>query len=161
MLDLNKRISLSFTETLKKPKVWIFQANPNLYKIKDSLQKEEEEFWNLNQHYKEIEIGDRVLIWISGSDAGIYALGTVMTSPSAMTDSVTGMKYWVSKEKGKRIVPRVLVKYDKKFTDNPLLKVFLQCDPSLWNLLIIRSPRGTNFRVTSDEWEALKFWLNE
>lgn len=142
-------------------KTWIFQANPNKYRIEESLQKEKQEYWNLNQHAKHIKKGDRVLVWISGEQAGIYAIGTVMTSPILKSDSEKGISYWYDPREGRRVKPRVVVKYDEVMLNNPLLKLFLQYDPALWNLNIIRAPRGTNFPVDKDEWEAIKEWLDK
>lgn len=140
-------------------RVWIFQANLNQYRVLESLRLEKEELWNLRQHAKDVQVGDRVLIWISGKLAGIYALGTVCTDAVIRPDSVSGISYWISKRDGQRPMARVLVHYDKIFTDKPLLKTFIQCDPALWNLKILLSPRGTNFTVSEEEWLAIQGWL--
>lgn len=139
---------------------WIFQANPKYYRIKESLQKESEEFWNLRQHASDVQVGDRVLIWICGSEAGIYALGSVITPPTELPDSPAGEEYWSEQSEARNVRPRVLVQYEEVFLERPLLKVFLQCDPDLWGLRIIEQPRGTNFPVTPQEWKALKQWLD-
>jgi 5-methylcytosine-specific restriction protein B len=141
-------------------KTWVFQANPNLYSIETSLRLESEEFWNLRQHAKAIKVGDRVLIWISGPEAGIYAVGTVITAPITMSDSEKGQEYWLDKTKGRQLAPRVRVRYDQKLIDRPLKKDYLEWDPDLANLSIICFPRGTNFPVTEAEWLAIKKWLD-
>ena len=159
MSNTNKSI-LPDDESQPQIRTWIFQAKPDKYRIEDSLRIEDEEFWNLNQHAKKIHKGDRVLVWISGSEAGIYAVGTVTTEPQLMPDSPQGLTYWSDKRDGLRVKPRVLVRYEMKLCDTPLLKNFLQCDPELWDLQIIRFSRGTNFPVTEDEWKAIKAWLS-
>jgi hypothetical protein len=142
------------------PNVWIFQANPAKYRIFDSLTHEREELWNLNQHSREVRKGDIVLIWIAGPDAGIYAIGTVKTDPNSQSDSQQGIGYWFRRQNGTRIKPRVIVAYKRKMLRHPILKVFLENDPNLWGLSIIRNPRGTNFRVLEDQWAALQQdWL--
>lgn len=140
---------------------WIFQANPNKYDIFTSLKKEKQEYWNLNQQAKKIKMGDRVLIWISGSEAGIYAIGTVISEVIFRPDSPKGISYWFKKSSGKAKKPRVLVRYEKIFIEEPLLKIFLRYDPNLTNLNIIRSPQGTNFPVTKEEWLAIQDWINK
>ncbi|MCL4261677.1 MAG: EVE domain-containing protein [Anaerolineae bacterium] len=140
---------------------WIFQANPNRYEIFESLTGEKEEYWNLNQNAGKVKVGDRVLIWISGNAAGIYALGTVISNPVTRPDSVKGLKYWITKKAGQKTKPRVLVRYDRVFLDNPLLKLFLECDPALWDLKVIRAPQGTNFPVSEEEWQAIEEWLDK
>jgi hypothetical protein len=143
-----------------KAATWIFQANPNLYNIHTSLAVEAEEFWNCNQHHSKIKAGDRVLIWISGKKAGVYALGKVMTNPVMRPDSARGQQYWTDPETGRRERPRVKVKYEKIFLDKPLYREFLQCDPDLWNLSIFAQSMGTNFPVSEEEWRALESWLD-
>jgi hypothetical protein len=143
------------------PQCWIFQANPNRYRILESLQNESEECWNLNQHADDVRVGDQVLIWISGSDAGVYAVGTVVAPPAITPDSVTGQAYWLEAEQGKRAKPRVRVRYDRVLIDRPLLKPYLEADPNLWSLRILQFPRGTNFAVEREEWQAIQEWLDD
>lgn len=154
-------ISPSTCATLARPqKAWIFQANPQKYHIRTSLKVEHEELWNLNQHAREVIAGDKVVIWICGPAAGIYALGTVRTTPITQSDSPTGLTYWIATDEGERPKARVWVRYDRVLLERPLLKVYLQADPALWNLSIIRAPRGTNFVVSESEWQALQEWFD-
>jgi EVE domain len=141
-------------------RTWIFQANPLLYRIEESLRVEQKEKWNLRQHQRDVQIGDRVLLWMAGKRAGIYATGVVMTSPIIESDSPKGIGYWNDKRQGYRPIARVLVQYERVLLDRPLLRDFLRCDPALWNMKILRSPRGTNFGVTEEEWLAIQAWLD-
>jgi hypothetical protein len=143
----------------RKVRHWIFQANPARYRIHDSLAIESEEWWNLNQHAASICVGDSVAIWISGSEAGVYALGVVTEGPVIMPDSIRGQGYWQNSKDGLNPKPRVRVRYDQVFFDRPLLKVFLEANPDLWDLSVIRAPRGTNFPMLDEEWYALQSWL--
>lgn len=147
--------------TARGQRTWIFQANPNKYRIEESLQIEGAELWNLNQHTTEVEVGDRVLVWISGRKAGIYAIGTVTTSPLLQADSTTGQEYWRDPREGRRAKARVGVRYDRVLLDRPLGKTYLEWDPQLRNLAILRRPRGTNFTVSEEEWAALRVWLED
>ena len=139
-------------QTAGQRNTWIFQASPKLYKITDSLRLENEEMWNLRQHHRHVRLGDRVLIWISGDRAGIYALGTVISNPVVQSDSPKGISYWNDKQQGFRPIARVRVRYERILLNHPLLRDFLSCDPDLWKLSILRNPRGTNFTVTVAEW---------
>jgi 5-methylcytosine-specific restriction enzyme B len=145
----------------RETRVWMFQANPGKYDIYESLALEKEEFWNLNQYTREVGAGDQVLIWISGADAGVYAVGTVLSDPVIRSDSSTGIGYWVDPSEGFRAKARVRVRYDRVLLERPLLKTYLQADPALWDMRILRFARGTNFPITPDEWSALCQWLNE
>jgi hypothetical protein len=139
---------------------WIFQANPDRYRIEDSLSFEDSELWNLNQHADDVSLGDRVLIWISGSSAGIYAVGTAVTEPLERPDTPKGQRYWKDEGGGEKPKPRVRVRYDRVL-DKPLLKDYLLCDPELEAMRIIRAPMGTNFPVSKKEWRFLDQWLGE
>lgn len=146
---------------VRPPHFWLFQANPNRYRIEDSLHVEQKEEWNLNQHAKDVRLGDRVGIWICGDQAGLYAVGTVLTEPAIRADSETGIEYWTNPQDGRRPKARVTVRYDSVFLDRPLLKVYVESDPALQTLKILHFPRGTNFALTSEEWSALDAWLAE
>ncbi|HEY0069605.1 MAG TPA: EVE domain-containing protein, partial [Chloroflexia bacterium] len=115
-------------------RAWLFQANPEKYDIIETL-KLGEELWNLRQHASAVNVGDQVLIWVCGPDAGIYAVGTVVTPPVTRADSPEGITHWRTPEEGRRPKPRVLVRYDRVL-DKPLRKVYLQNDPNLWNMKI-------------------------
>ncbi len=141
-------------------RAWLFQANPNRYRIHESLQAEREELWNLNQHVGDVHAGDRVLIWICGKDAGVYAIGTIMSEPLLRSDSVAGLGYWVQPAEGRQPRARVRVRYDRVLLDRPLHKAYLECDPALARLRVLRAPRGTNFPVSDEEWHALTGWLD-
>ena len=146
--------------TIPRP-TWLFQASPDRYDIERSLQVEAREQWNCRQHAARIRQGDRVLIWISGKDAGIYAIGTILTDPVERADSVRGLSYWKRKSEGLEAWPRVEVRYDRVLLDRPLAKVFLQWDEALADLSVIAQPRGTNFKVQEAEWQAIARWLDE
>lgn len=145
----------------KRRQTWIFQANPDRYRIDDSLRIEYQEHWNLNQHAAKVEVGDRVLIWISGREAGIYAVGKVVTPPVVMPDSPQGQGYWIDSAEGLKPKPRVLVRYSHLLLSNPLLKSYLETDPVLQDMRIITFPRGTNFPVSDEQWKALEPWLRD
>lgn len=138
---------------------WIFQANPAKYRIGESLMCESEELWNLNQHSKRVHAGDHVYIWISGKAAGIYATATVLCEPLTKPDSTQGLQYWWDQRDGLRAKPRVILRYQQLITDRPLLKIFLENDPDLWSLKILKNPRGTNFEVSETEARALAWWF--
>lgn len=143
-----------------KRSTWIFQANPSMYDIHTSLAVEAEEYWNCNQHYAKIKAGDRVLVWISGKKAGVYAVGTVTTDPVMRSDSARGQSYWADRKNGLRERPRVKVRYERVFLEKPLYRDFLQCDPDLWNLSIFAQSLGTNFPVDENEWQTIEGWLD-
>ncbi len=152
---------LPSSNMMNQPNTWIFQASPAKYNISTSLLVETRELWNCNQHAAKIKRGDRVLIWISGNQAGIYAVGKVVSDPVDRPDSTVGLNYWVNVLDGIESRPRVLVEYERTLLERPLLRKYLQWDPELWGLSVMKQPRGTNFTVTEAEWLAIEAWLEK
>jgi hypothetical protein len=142
-------------------RAWIFQANPAKYAILDTLGSQQAELWNLRQHAHDVNPGDLVYIWVAGPQAGIYATGTVLTSPRVMSDSPIGIRHWADPRDGQQAIARVEVRYDRVLLQRPLLKPYLRADPTLRNLRILRSPRGTNFALTVEEALAIEEWLTD
>lgn len=144
--------------------VWIFQANPERYDILNALSDEEigdEMHWLVNQHKKDIAKGDIAMIWLSGKEAGIYALAEIVTDPQLLEEPLAEKKYWTDSEdkEGSRL--RVKMKILKNMLNRPLLKEQLRNTNGLQNLSILKLPRGTNFAVTPDEWQIMKNLIDE
>lgn len=139
-------------------RIWIFQANPNRYDILNALLDPalDKQGWMVNQHRDEIKQGDIALIWMSGKEAGIYAMCEVISDPSFMVDPPEEEKYWTNeKDKGKSRL-RVKITIIKKLVNNPLLREEIKSVVGLNNLSILRFSQGTNFPVSRNEWEIIK-----
>lgn len=138
--------------------IWIFQANPNRYDILNALLDPalDKQGWMVNQHRDKIKQGNIALIWMSGKEAGIYAIAEITSDPSFMVDPPEEEKYWTNeKDKGKSRL-RVKIKIIKKLINNPLLREELKGTVGLNSLSILRFSQGTNFPVSRNEWEIIK-----
>lgn len=140
-----------------KSNVWIFQANPKRYDILNALDDSNigDNHWLVNQCKKYISKGDLCLIWMSGKDGGIYAVGEITSNPEYLTDSEAESKYWFSDEDKEMKKLRVKFVYQTKLTNNPLSREEIKNVPELKNLSIFKQPQGTNFPVTDDEWKKI------
>jgi hypothetical protein len=107
---LNLKIYQKWSRKMSEPETWIFQANPNKYPIRESIAKESKELWTCNQHTQKIKDGDRVLIWVSGKAAGVYAIGSILSVPVLQPDSPKGVSYWYNPIEGLQTRARALVK---------------------------------------------------
>jgi len=70
-------------------KTWIFQANPERYDIMNALADDEignDIHWLVNQHKTAINKGQIGIIWLSGTEAGIYAITEIVTDPKIMDE---------------------------------------------------------------------------
>jgi EVE domain len=131
-------------------KSWLFQANPKYSQILEAIQTLDGIYWLVTRYDKEITLGDRVLIWIAGKQAGIYAIAKVSEAPQFM-DEPPDIDIWTMpiRAKARFYAP---VTFQQKLIDAPLLKSVLRYDRILYELEVIHRPHNTNFRVSEEEW---------
>lgn len=131
---------------------WLFQGNPKYYKVIEAIRDFEQMPWLVTRYAKQIAVGDRILIWVAGKDAGIYAIAEVVESAKILSE-VPDIAYWLEKSRlGK---PQARIRFTSKLIEKPILKASLKEDPLLQNLLILRAPNSTNYKISSEEWERI------
>ena len=98
-------------------------------------------------------LGDGVLIWKSGDKAGIYAIAEIIES-SKNIENPTDIGYWIDTS---RAMNRTYskIRFTSKLLEKPLLRENLKQDPVLKNLIVIRQPNATNYKVTQEEWQRV------
>ncbi len=137
--------------------VWIFQGNPQRYDVLNSLSDNDignNIHWLVNQYRNRIKKNHIGLIWMSGKDAGIYAITRIETDPSLMKEYPAEKKYWLDlPEKGEAI--RVEMTIIKRLINKPILKETLLNANGLTKLSIMRQFQGTNFPVRNNEWRII------
>lgn len=138
---------------------WLFQGNPKYYQVLDAIKELEAIPWLVTRYAKDIAAGDGVIIWLSGSQGGIYATAEVI-EPAQFLTEIPDKKYWVDSTRalGKQ---QAIIRFTNKFVESPLLKNQLQEDSVLKNLLVLRAPNSTNFKVSSEEWEQVQKLIQE
>lgn len=142
--------------------IWIFQANPQRYDIMNALADDEigdSIHWLVNQHKSEICKGHIGIIWLSGKEAGIYAITEILTDPTQMLEPQPEKKYWtdVSDKDGEKT--RVKMKIIKNLLHSPLTKETIIKTDGLQGMRILKQPQGTNFRVSAEEWSIIKLMI--
>jgi hypothetical protein len=155
--DFDKLVRLGDAGTHPRPgqRVWIFQANPQLFDLLDfltepSTQPGTVDSWLLRKHADEVSDGDTVLLWTAGENAGIYATGTIV-GESFMRDREDWEPTDAPPESR-----AIRYRLEHILLDRPVLRRDLINHPVLKELSVIRQPQGTNFPVTEQQWEALR-----
>jgi predicted RNA-binding protein with PUA-like domain len=133
---------------------WLFQGNPKYYRILDAIRDLEEMPWLVTRYAKEIAVGDGVLVWMSGSDAGIYAIAEITATPQVFK-KIPDTDYWINAKDLKKDKPRAQLVFRRKLLGQPLRRSELKEDQILRNLLVIKAPNSTNFKVTPEQWERI------
>ncbi|MBD2141810.1 EVE domain-containing protein [Anabaena sp. FACHB-1250] len=138
---------------------WLFQGNPKYYRVLEAIKELEAIPWLVTRYANDIAPGDGVIIWLSGSQGGIYATAEVI-EPAQFLTEIPDKKYWVDSTRalGKQ---QAIIRFTNKFVESPLLKNQLQEDSVLKNLLVLRAPNSTNFKVSSEEWEQVQKLIQE
>jgi predicted RNA-binding protein with PUA-like domain len=132
---------------------WLFQGNPKYYRIIDGIRDFTQMPWLVTRYAKEMQPGDGVLVWMSGKEAGLYAIAEMIEAPKLMAD-LPDIGYWLDKSRlGEK--PFATIRFTDKLLDRPLLRSELKQDPVLGALIVIRQPNGTNFKVSPEEWRRV------
>ena len=141
------------------PKHWLFQFNPSMYKwferIKESRAPEQ---WLVCQYSKLIRKNDLVAIWSSGQKAGVYALGQIMTNPAKSPLNPDQKNFFVNINGISKFQEKfsAYVEYSEVFLEKPLLQEKCRQDKVLLDMQVFMTPRGTNFRLTSEQWNRIE-----
>jgi predicted RNA-binding protein with PUA-like domain len=150
LLDVYQSIVADQTSTPAVAKrYWIFQANPDLYDIDTALRNFSHMPWLVNQNQDKIHAADRVLLWKSGTEAGILGLATVLSDPDDIEATAEELKYARDQRFSGR-QRRVPLSIDRVL-DVPISRDSIKADSRLENLTILKAPQGTNFALTSEQ----------
>ena len=132
---------------------WLFQGNPKYYRIIDAIRDFEQMPWLVTRYTKEIVVGDGVLIWKAGQNSGIYAIAEIIEPPQIL-DTVPDIGYWIDKSRlGTK--PQARIRFTTKLLEKPLLREQLKHDSVLKDLMVIRVPNCTNYKVVPQEWQQV------
>jgi len=135
---------------------WLFQANPKYFNLAESLTSTkvgDTDGWSVTRYRQQMHTGDQVIHWQSGADRGIYAISEIISDPY--------VRDWKAEEQDIEIKPYLEGEWwiELRFTqilNPPILADELKTHPILKDLMVLRSPTGTNFAVKPQEWAALQ-----
>jgi len=137
---------------------WVFQFNPTIYAWFDWMKENREtEQWLTSQHARDIRDGDKVAIWASGENAGVYAIGDIITNPAKRPLNTEQERYWTSKEDILKFRENcsVIIRHLKVVIEKPLLEDECSKDPVLSDMAVLKHPQGTNFPLTRMQWNKI------
>jgi hypothetical protein len=146
---------------------WIFQGNLKIYNVVGALNDNVLKTWSVKTHKDAIQIGDKVILWVSGNKAGCYALAEVTSDVFEAKDDESEMRYYVD-SRTNEIGRRVSIKITHNLAANPIFKDQIQGIKDLSSLKA--GSQGTNFKATKTEYDTFlklaeknmtnrKYWL--
>jgi hypothetical protein len=137
-----------------KVNYWVFQGNPKVFDFETALKQEILSDWTVSAHKDKIKIGDKIILWITGNEAGCYALAEITSEPHLKTTSPDD-HLWKGEDKS---VLKAGIKIIHNLVDNPILKEEIQNIEDLKDLKI--GNQGTNFSASEDEYSTLLELIN-
>ncbi len=148
-----------FLKELGEPSAWIFQGNPKYYDVVGAVEALDHLTWAANQYPKQIKKGDKAYIWLSGSDGGIIASGTILCDPK-MTKPNFADPYNRGDALKSEPYLAVDVQIDRRLILNKISRAVLLVDERTKQLEVLTYPGATNFRVTKLQEEVIESIAN-
>jgi len=132
---------------------WVFQANPKYYDTELALKAGVLKTWRVSQFKKEIKTGDKVILWITGDKAGIYALATVNSEVHKINDVPEEIEFYIDKTDMDKEVDGVELELEYNLANSPIFKDNILTHPILKGLK--QGIRGTNLKATEKEYNEI------
>jgi hypothetical protein len=160
---LAQDILYQMLEKEKEINYWIFQGNPKVFDFETALKEDILTDWTVSAHKDKIKIGDKVILWIGGTNAGCYALAEITSEPHLKVTSPDD-HLWKGEDSSEL---KADIKITHNLVNNPILKTKIDSNNNLKNLKV--GSQGTNFSATKDEFDEMiklienkinrKYWL--
>jgi len=130
---------------------WLFQGNPDYYDVVSALTDSSITSWKVAAHKDKIKVGDKIILWLSGNNSGVYGLGEVTSSVGKNPVIEEELKYYKSAYDPNE--DRVDIIITHNFAKNPVLSKIIRENNKLNSLK--GGNQGTNFSATREQYEEL------
>jgi 5-methylcytosine-specific restriction protein B len=134
---------------------WVFQCNPDMFDLVTALDENLVETWTVTAHKDSIKDGDKAIIWMTGEEAGCYALADVKGEPEQIKKSKDDY-LWKEEHTGGL---KVRVKITHNFSEKPIYKSLIVDKKSLSGFK--GGNQGTNFTSSKEEYDTFLSFSKE
>lgn len=142
-----------WSNTQEKNNYWIFQGNPDLYDISGAIQNGQLTNWSVKAHKSKITEGDKVIIWATGKESGVYALAEVSSEVYDGMNNEQEQSYYTNGDKNEP-TSRVDITITHDLSTKPIFRSEIDKHKELGKMKV--GSQGTNFSAKKDEYEMLK-----
>ncbi len=132
---------------------WIFQSNPAKYDLAGALGADALRQWSVNQHAAEIKVGDRVVLWQTGTLGGVFGFATVSSEVAKRLDHADEIPFYVDGGPSGDPHSCVGLKIDRILVDQPITANQITAHPPLSDLRL--NLQGTNLRLSAEQFEEI------
>jgi hypothetical protein len=142
--------------TPRSSNAWLFQSNPVLYDLRGALRSLREQVWSVSRYANEIRKGDRVYLWEAGRQGGIAGVAEIREPARLQSEASEQLPF--AKIAGTFAGERLRAKLDILKVIEPVIpRQSVLSTPELSRLGVFRCSRGTNFRLSLEQWQALNY----
>jgi hypothetical protein len=131
---------------------WVFQGNPQNYRVVDALRDGVVKTWQVNQNKKDVHLGDKIIIWVTGEAAGCYALATVTSEVNTITEDPEETAYRIQAPK-KSTMEGITLRIDTNLWNSPVTKEDIKRQPAFKDFPAGR--QGTNLIATEAQYNGI------
>jgi hypothetical protein len=152
--NLNRIEDIKLNSLNKKDEIkyWVFQGSPKIYDLVGALKANAIKTWTVSAHKDKIKIGDKFILWMTGSNSGCYALGLVTSNVTNRKELDSEMDFYL-KPTEQIDNSRITVEIEHNFFNNPILWNTIKDDAIFKNFK--GGNQGTNFSATENEYNIL------
>lgn len=155
--EADAQTSLNGKSTAASPfsrNAWLFQSNPVLYDLRGALRLLKEQVWSVSRYAKEITTGDRIYLWEAGRQGGIAGIAEISEPARLQSEPPEQLPFARVAEAfaGDRLRARLRI---LRVIEPVIPRQSIISSPELSALGVLRCSRGTNFRLSLDQWQAL------
>lgn len=130
---------------------WIFKCNPERYDLIGALRDNSKITYQVNQHKKDIKMGDKVILWIGKENAGAYASAKVISEVKEINGYDWENKFDLDNTFNK-ITDKVELQVISNFSDSP---VYLKDITDKEQFSRFKNIQQTNIMISEKEYNAL------
>src|SRR3954453_16499386 len=97
---------------------WLLQCNPRTWRVYDFFEAGEElTSWSVHRYQTAVAAGDDFVLWLSGPNGGVGAIGEVTGPPEEVEG---GDEYWLDEEKSAKVRRAVPIHIVDEFVLTPI-----------------------------------------
>ncbi len=130
---------------------WIFQANPDYYDVVGALTNTSITSWKVAAHKDKIKIGHKIILWLTGSESGVYGLGEVTSNVGKQDENAEELSYYKTQHNPNE--DRAQIKITHNLVKKPILSNQIKENAILSSLK--GGNQGTNFSATQEQYDEL------
>ncbi|MGO4819584.1 McrB family protein [Flavobacterium sp. W22_SRS_FP1] len=131
---------------------WVFQGSPTIFDMVGALEANAIRTWTVSSHKSKIVVGDKIILWLTGTKSGCYALGKVASPVTNMKEEETEMHFYLNPTK-QVDNDRVSIEIEHNYFNNPVLWETIK-DDKVFNDFKGGS-QGTNFTSNKEQYETI------